>query len=70
MNYRNDKYGNPLSVLGLGCMRFPILNGQTDLALAKGLETFGIAGAIAIGVFLGSSLMRLIFDLYHHYRRA
>jgi len=46
------------------------LNGQTDLALAKGLETFGIAGAIAIGVFLGSSLMRLIFDLHHHYRRA
>jgi len=46
------------------------LNGQTDLAMAKGLETFGIAGAIAIGVFLGSSLMRLIFDLHHHYRRA
>lgn len=23
MNYRNDKYGNSLSVLGFGCMRFP-----------------------------------------------
>jgi len=46
------------------------INGQSDLAMAKGLETFGIAGAIAIGVFLGSSLMRLIFDLHHHYRRT
>ena len=23
MNYRNDKHGNPLSLLGFGCMRFP-----------------------------------------------
>ena len=23
MNYRKDKYGNDLSVLGYGCMRFP-----------------------------------------------
>ena len=23
MNYRKDKYGNDLSVLGFGCMRFP-----------------------------------------------
>ena len=23
MNYRPDKYGNPLSILGFGCMRFP-----------------------------------------------
>ena len=22
MNYRNDKYGNPISILGFGCMRF------------------------------------------------
>ena len=46
------------------------LNGQTELGMAKGMETLGIAGALAIGVFLASSLMRLIFDLYHHYRRA
>ena len=23
MNYRKDKYGNALSILGFGCMRFP-----------------------------------------------
>ena len=23
MNYRTDKYGNPISILGFGCMRFP-----------------------------------------------
>ena len=22
MQYRNDRYGNPISVLGYGCMRF------------------------------------------------
>ena len=22
MNYRNDRYGNPISILGYGCMRF------------------------------------------------
>ena len=47
-----------------------LLNNQRDLAVAKGLETFGIAGAIAIGVFLGSSLMRLVFAIIHHHRRA
>lgn len=31
MNYRNDKYGNPLSVLGYGCMRFPRKAGKIDL---------------------------------------
>ena len=46
------------------------INGQSDLAMAKGLETFGIAGAIAIGVFLGSSLMRLIFAIQNHHRRV
>lgn len=46
------------------------LNGQSDLAMAKGLETLGIAGAIAIGVFLASSLMRLIFAIRNHHRRT
>ena len=23
MNYRTDKYGNRISILGFGCMRFP-----------------------------------------------
>ena len=30
MNYRNDKYGNPISTLGFGCMRFPRKQGRID----------------------------------------
>ncbi|MBE6551844.1 MAG: aldo/keto reductase [Ruminococcaceae bacterium] len=32
MNYRQDKYGNKLSTLGFGCMRFPMKAGRTDMA--------------------------------------
>ena len=32
MNYRLDKYGNRLSVLGFGCMRFPTKAGRIDMA--------------------------------------
>ena len=32
MNYRNDKYGNPISTLGFGCMRFPRKQGKIDMA--------------------------------------
>ena len=32
MNYRLDKYGNKLSVLGFGCMRFPQKLGRIDMA--------------------------------------
>ena len=31
MQYRLDKYGNELSVLGFGCLRFPQKNGKIDL---------------------------------------
>ncbi len=31
MNYRNDRYGNPLSILGYGCMRFPQSMGKIDM---------------------------------------
>ena len=35
MNYRNDKYGNPLSILGYGCMRFTQTLGRIDLDKAE-----------------------------------
>ncbi len=31
MQYRNDRYGNPISVLGYGCMRFTQKGGKIDL---------------------------------------
>jgi len=31
LNYRADKYGNPLSILGYGCMRFPMKMGKIDM---------------------------------------
>ena len=37
MNYRNDKYGNPLSILGYGCMRFPRKGGKTDMEASEKL---------------------------------
>lgn len=52
MNYREDKYGNKLSVLGYGCMRFPRNVGITDfkntekqikLAIDKGINYFDTA---------------------------
>ena len=35
MNYRLDKYGNQLSILGFGCMRFQRKQGKIDMALAQ-----------------------------------
>ena len=35
MNYRLDKYGNKLSVLGFGCMRFQRKLGRIDLEEAE-----------------------------------
>ena len=31
MNYRLDKYGNNISILGFGCMRFPQTLGKIDM---------------------------------------
>ena len=31
MNYRKDKYGNSISILGFGCMRFPRSVGKIDM---------------------------------------
>ena len=35
MNYRNDKYGKPISILGYGCMRFTQNLGKIDLNKAE-----------------------------------
>ena len=35
MNYREDKYGNKLSILGFGCMRFQRKQGKIDMDLAE-----------------------------------
>ena len=52
MNYRKDKYGNELSVLGFGCMRFQRKMGQIDmeemerellLAIDRGVNYFDTA---------------------------
>ena len=52
MNYRQDKYGNPLSVLGFGCLRFPQKMGRIDmeetereikLAIEQGINYFDTA---------------------------
>ena len=37
MNYRLDRYGNRLSALGFGCMRFKKKNGRVDMELAEKL---------------------------------
>lgn len=34
MQYRNDRYGNPLSVLGFGCMRFAKKGNAIDMEQA------------------------------------
>lgn len=35
MNYRKDKYGNDISILGYGCMRFSRTAGKIDLEKAE-----------------------------------
>ena len=35
MNYRHDNYGNPLSILGFGCMRFTTKMGRIDINKAE-----------------------------------
>ena len=46
MNYRVDKYGNKLSALGFGCMRFERKNGRTDMEKAEAL----IRRAVEMGI--------------------
>lgn len=44
------------------------LEGQTDRFISKGLETLGIAGALALGVMLVSSLVRILLALRRKWR--
>ena len=46
MNYRKDKYGNDLSILGYGCMRFPRKQGKIDMAETEKLIRLAIAQGV------------------------
>ena len=47
MNYRKDKYGNALSILGFGCMRFPADKAEAErevlYAIDQGVNYFDTA---------------------------
>jgi len=72
MQYRLDKYGNALSVLGFGCLRFPQKNGRIDmdatreqirLAVEQGVNYFDTAyvysgSEAALGEILESENLR------------
>ena len=72
MNYRQDKYGNPLSVLGFGCLRFPQKKGRIDmeetekeikLAIEQGINYFDTAyiysgSEAALGAILEKNNLR------------
>jgi len=42
------------------------LQGDTEHFYAKGMETLGVAGALAVGVLLVASIVRLFFAFRHH----
>ena len=46
MQYRSDKYGNQLSILGYGCMRFPQKKGKIDMVLTEMQMMAAIAGGV------------------------
>ena len=46
MNYRPDKYGNKISVLGFGCMRFPNTMGKIDMAKTEKLILQAVEGGV------------------------
>ena len=72
MNYRTDKYGNQLSILGYGCMRFPQKMGKIDMAeteklilaaIEKGINYFDTAyiypgSEAAVGEILAKNGLR------------
>ena len=46
MNYRQDKYGNALSILGYGCMRFPQTLGVIDMEETEKQVMAAIRGGV------------------------
>ena len=46
MNYRTDRYGNPLSILGFGCMRFPQKLGRIDMEETEAEIMAAIRGGV------------------------
>ncbi|MCL2220289.1 MAG: aldo/keto reductase [Chitinispirillia bacterium] len=46
MQYRSDKFGNRLSALGFGCMRFPRIKGKIDMAASEAM----VVDAVSRGV--------------------
>jgi len=46
MNYRLDKYGNKLSILGYGCMRFPRKAGRIDMSQTEQQLMAAIRGGV------------------------
>ena len=46
MQYRADRYGNPLSVLGFGCLRFPQSGGKIDLTATEKLICTAVEGGV------------------------
>ena len=46
MQYRNDKYGNPISILGFGCMRFPQTLGKIDMAATEELLLHAVESGV------------------------
>ena len=46
MNYRNDKYGTPLSILGYGCLRFPKDGNRIDMAATERQIMAAIRGGV------------------------
>ncbi len=46
MNYRNDRYGNKLSILGFGCMRFPQKLGRIDMEETEAEILTAIKGGV------------------------
>ncbi|MBR5571711.1 MAG: aldo/keto reductase [Oscillospiraceae bacterium] len=46
MQYRTDKYGNQISALGFGCMRFPQTLGKIDMAATEKLLLHAIESGV------------------------